>query len=285
MRRFPTEGINIQCITVDLHAILPTETETVVELPATVIRKELAYDEKALLTLLLGENYEHKQRGEYDYTDDYVSRAADKQERCVLIDIKTGSFSHHDGMVADEREDGYVPPLMKMTQEESLALCRALLGDVFPNEWLKHIGIERTLLDRWNSEEESWMTEGEYSAFLRSDVVHYHLFEHRIDNGVKILDDELLAAVCANGLSMFEINWLFEVPNANYIIPMSLEEAISMANSTRLGPAVLLGAELVYSNRLTTNDQYNLSWFLITSNGNYVVDCVLNKHKCDSYEY
>ena len=58
-----------------------------------------------------------------------------------------------------------------------------------------------------------------------------------------------------------------------------------MANSSRLSPAVLLGAELVYSNRLTTDDQYNLSWFLITSKGNYVVDCVLNNHICDSYEY
>ena len=44
-------------------------------------------------------------------------------------------------------------------------------------------------------------------------------------------------------------------------------------------------ADLVYSNWLTGSEVYNISWYLCTSNGNYVVDCVLGKHMCDSYEY
>ena len=36
---------------------------------------------------------------------------------------------------------------------------------------------------------------------------------------------------------------------------------------------------------MTQSDEFNLSWYLVTSEGNYVVDCVLRKHVCDSYEY
>jgi len=130
------------------------------------------------------------------------------------------------------------------------------------------------------------LAEAEHSDRLHQMDVHYHLFEHRYENGVNILDDELLAAVGVNGLSMFQLNWhVFTESDRGKLIPMALREAIDMANSTRLGPTVLLGAELVYSNRLTQSDQFNLSWYLITSEGNYVVDCVLNRHQCDSYEY
>ena len=66
---------------------------------------------------------------------------------------------------------------------------------------------------------------------------------------------------------------------------MPLDEAISLADSTRERDTVLYLADLVYSNWLTGSEVYNLSWYLCTSNGDYVVDCVLGKHMCDSYEY
>ena len=66
---------------------------------------------------------------------------------------------------------------------------------------------------------------------------------------------------------------------------MPLNEAITMANSTRESDTVLYYAGLIYSNWLSENDDYNLCWYLLTSKGNYVVDCVLKKHMCDSYEY
>ena len=47
----------------------------------------------------------------------------------------------------------------------------------------------------------------------------------------------------------------------------------------------MAGAGLIYSNWLTNSDEYNLCWRLGTSDGNYIVDCVLKKHMCDSYEY
>lgn len=278
--------IHIEYITIDPQAVLPSEAEVAVELPATILRGERAYDVQALLSLLLGADCEQKVRTEYDYSDDYSSRAADKPERYASIYDDTGLFSYHDGMVAGERGAEYQPPRMNMTPEESVALCRALLGDIFPEDWLTHVGIERTLIERWNNEEKRWLTEVEYSDYLRRKDVHYHLFEHWHDNGVNILDDELLAAVGVNGLSMFRLNWHdFAESDQGTLTPMPLQEAIDMANSTRLGPTVLLGAELVYSNRLTQSDRFDLSWYLITSEGNYVVDCVLREHVCDSYEY
>lgn len=278
--------IHIEYITIDPQAVLPSDAAATIELPAAILREEQAYDVQALLNQLLGEDYGQKARTEYDASDDYFSRAADRPERYASIYDDTGLFSYHDGMVAGERGAEYEPPRLNMTPEESLALCRALLRDIFPEEWLTHVGMERTLIERWNDEEERWLTEAEYSDYLRRMDVHYYLFEHRYDNGVKILDDELLAAVGVNGLSMFRLSWHdFAESDQGTLTPMPLQEAIDMANSTRLGPTVLLGAELVYSNQLTQSDRFNLSWYLITSKGNYVVDCVLREHICDSYEY
>lgn len=97
--------------------------------------------------------------------------------------------------------------------------------------------------------------------------------------------DYVFANVGVDGLSFVDIGWHDYTASAETICPMSLSEALKMANSTREAPCTLLYAGLVYSNRLTGNDTQNLSWLLLTDRGTYIVDCVLRKHQCDSYEY
>ena len=65
---------------------------------------------------------------------------------------------------------------------------------------------------------------------------------------------------------------------------MPLDDAIRLADAAYESPTILLYAQLVYSNWLTGSDEYNLSWYLVTSQGDYVVDCVLGKCMCDALE-
>jgi len=115
--------------------------------------------------------------------------------------------------------------------------------------------------------------------------LHYFNFEHRTEQGIAILGDSILASVGINGLNGFDLSWHEYTESAEEIVPMPLKDAIRMADSSRAAEATLLYANLVYSNWLTENNEYNLSWYLLTDRGTYVVDCVLNRHKCDSYEY
>lgn len=82
------------------------------------------------------------------------------------------------------------------------------------------------------------------------------------------------------------MNWHeYRIETETQIELMPLDEALSMANRTRKSEAVLLYAAPVYSNWLTGDDRFNLSWLLVMNKGDYIVDCVLKEHKCDSYEF
>ena len=124
-------------------------------------------------------------------------------------------------------------------------------------------------------------------AHFGNQLFHDHIlnFEQRAPSGLSILGDGILASVGVNGLNGFDLTWHNFKESSESIAPISLEEAVSMANSTRMAKATLLYADLVYSNWVTENEEYNLSWYLVTDQGSYVVDCVELKHKCDSYEY
>jgi len=88
-----------------------------------------------------------------------------------------------------------------------------------------------------------------------------------------------------NGLNGIDLEWhTFEESQETAAI-MPLQQAIDLANTTREAPTTLFYAQITYSNWITENEQYNLGWYLVTSNGNYFVDSVLQKHKCDCYEY
>ena len=70
------------------------------------------------------------------------------------------------------------------------------------------------------------------------------------------------------------------------IIPITLDEALIIASGICYNnETTVLYAELVYSNWCTENDNFNLSWHIVTNRGNYVVDSVTRTAKCDVYTY
>lgn len=255
------------------------------EYPATLIRGETAYDLATMLEHLLGENYATMVSSEYSLQQTYESRDESKPYRYVNIDSDSGTLDYYDAMVTGEREGEYQPPNMNMLYDESFALCKSLLKDLVDSEWLEHPDIARQISERWNHFEGRWATDFEYAESLRNASLHYFVFEHRTENDLSILDDNLTAAVGVNGLDTMMLTWHSFTIGETTATPMSLEDAIAKADATRESPTKLLYAQLVYSNWLTGNDEYNLSWYLVTSEGNYVVDCIQNKHMCDSYEY
>ena len=272
-------------ISVDSQAILPDVSEYMQEYPATLIRGEIAYDWTTMLENLLGENYETMPVTEYSLQQSYESRDASKPYRYVYIDSVSNTLDYHDAMITGEREGEYQPSNMNMLYDESLVLCKSLLTDLVDSEWLEHPGIARQISERWNHFEDRWSTDSEYAESLRNASLHYFVFEHQTETGLSILDDNLTAAVGVNGLDTMMLTWHNFITDETTATPISLEDAIAMADTTRQSPTVLLYAQLVYSNWLTGNDEYNLSWYLVTSEGNYVVDCIQNKHMCDMYEY
>lgn len=275
----------VKYITVDSQAILPDASEYMQEYPATLIRGETAYDLTAMLENLLGENYETIEAPANSLQQSYESRDESKLYRYVNIDSVSDMLDFYDAMVTGEREGEYQPSNMNMLYDESLVLCKSMLADLVDSEWLEHPGVARQISERWSSFEERWYTDSEYAESLRNASLHYFVFEHQTENGLSILDDNLTAAVGVNGLDTMMLTWHNFTAGETTATPMSLEDAIAMADTTRQSPTVLLYAQLVYSNRLTGNDEFNLSWYLVTSEGNYVVDCIQNKHMCDSYEY
>lgn len=270
----------INYISIDPMAILPDETIYERDYVSTLRRGEPLYDLAFLQKTLLGDNYETIENG----TEcEYRSTAPDKPYR--YIEIYDGELWYRDPMVTGERGGEYQPPRMNMTLDESLILCKALLKGVVNEEWLAHPGITRPVMERW-SYADRWMTDSEYNQQLRDSDAHWITFEHWSDENIRILDDEMLATVGVNGLAGLTIDWNdFSADPTGRASLMRLEDAISLANRTRIREAALLYASPVYSNWLTENDEFHLAWYLVTSDGNYVVDCVLNEHKCDQYEY
>lgn len=277
-----TRSKTINYISIDPMAILPDEMVYEREYVSTLRRGAPIYDLSFLQEALLGDGCETT---EDDTQREYRSTAPDKPYRCIYIDNSDGEFWYLDPMVTGERGGEYQPPAMNMTLDESLILCRALLRGLVDEEWLAHPGVTRSIIERW-SYAGRWMTDWEYEQFLRNADAHWISFEHWSDEDVRILDDEMLATVGVNGLASLTIDWHdFSPDPTERASLMRLEDAIALANRTRTRETVLLYASPVYSNWLTESDEFHLSWYLVTSNGNYVVDCVLNEHKCDRYEY
>ncbi|MBQ5771630.1 MAG: hypothetical protein IIW08_10715, partial [Clostridia bacterium] len=233
----------------------------------------------------LGENYVHEPRSEWSTSDDYVSEAnAEPWERKIVHVYDDGKIWYYDPSVSSERGAEYEPPMMNMLPEESVWIAKGLLNQHFSNGETDFVGKARLIQERW-SFADRWMTDKEYKQYMYNRDLHYFNFEHVSPSGLSILGDSILASVGVNGLNGFDLCWHNFTESDEMIAPIPLEEAVKMANSTRMAKATILYADLVYSNWLTESDEYNLSWYLLTDQGSYVVDCVLLKHKCDSYEY
>lgn len=275
----------MRLISTDPYAVLP-DTETLQRTyPATLVQGRQAYDLDGLLNTLLGEGYIRQERTSGFAEDAYESRDSEKPYRYIRVNDDTGELSYYDSMVSGERDGEYQPPRMNMPKSESEEICRALLKDVLPSDWLAHRGVAWDTRERWGGEDR-WLTDAEYKKSILNTDVHRFEFEHWTEDGIAIYGDRILAAVGVNGLDRIMMNWHeYRIETETQIELMPLDEALSMANRTRKSEAVLLYAVPVYSNWLTGDDRFNLSWLLVTNKGDYIVDCVLKEHKCDSYEF
>lgn len=275
----------MRLISTDPYAVLP-DTETLQRTyPATLVQGRQAYDLDGLLNTLLGEGYIRQERTSGFAEDAYESRDSEKPYRYIHVYDDTGELSYYDSMVSGERDGEYQPPRMNMPKSESEEICRALLKDVLPSDWLAHRGVAWDTRERWGGEDR-WLTDAEYKKSILNTDVHRFEFEHWTENGIAIYGDRILAAVGVNGLDRITMNWHeYRIETETQIELMPLDEALSMANRTRKSEAVLLYAAPVYSNWLTGDDRFNLSWLLVMNKGDYIVDCVLKEHKCDSYEF
>lgn len=275
----------MRLISTDPYAVLP-DTETLQRTyPATLVQRRQAYDLDGLLNTLLGEGYIRQERTSGFAEDAYESRDSEKPYRYIHVYDDTGELSYYDSMVSGERDGEYQPPRMNMPKSESEEICRALLKDVLPSDWLAHRGVAWDTRERWGGEDR-WLTDAEYKKSILNTDVHRFEFEHWTEDGIAIYGDRILAAVGVNGLDGIMMNWHeYRIETETQIELMPLDEALSMANRTRKSEAVLLYAAPVYSNWLTGDDRFNLSWLLVMNKGDYIVDCVLKEHKCDSYEF
>lgn len=275
----------MRLISTDPYAVLP-DTETLQRTyPATLVQGRQAYDLDGLLNTLLGEGYIRQERTSGFAEDAYESRDSEKPYRYIHVYDDTGELSYYDSMVSGERDGEYQPPRMNMPKSESEEICRALLKDVLPSDWLAHRGVAWDTRERWGGEDR-WLTDAEYKKSILNTDVHRFEFEHWTEDGIAIYGDRILAAVGVNGLDRITMNWHeYRIETETQIELMPLDEALSMANRTRKSEAVLLYAAPVYSNWLTGDDRFNLSWLLVMNKGDYIVDCVLKEHKCDSYEF
>ena len=275
----------MRLISTDPYAVLP-DTETLQRTyPATLVQGRQAYDLDGLLNTLLGEGYIRQERTSGFAEDAYESRDSEKPYRYIHVYDDTGELSYYDSMVSGERGGEYQPPRMNMPKSESEEICRALLKDVLPSDWLAHRGVAWDTRERWGGEDR-WLTDAEYKKSILNTDLHWFEFEHWTEDGIAIYGDRILAAVGVNGLDGIRMNWHeYRIETETQIELMPLDEALSMANRTRKSEAVLLYAAPVYSNWLTGDDRFNLSWLLVTNKGDYIVDCVLKEHKCDSYEF
>lgn len=275
----------MRLISTDPYAVLP-DTETLQRTyPATLVQGRQAYDLDGLLNTLLGEGYIRQERTSGFAEDAYESRDSEKPYRYIHVYDDTGELSYSDSMVSGERDGEYQPPRMNMPKSESEEICRALLKDVLPSDWLAHRGVAWDTRERWGGEDR-WLTDAEYKKSILNTDLHWFEFEHWTEDGIAIYGDRILAAVGVNGLDGIMMNWHeYRIETETQIELMPLDEALSMANRTRKSEAVLLYAAPVYSNWLTGDDRFNLSWLLVMNKGDYIVDCVLKEHKCDSYEF
>ncbi len=284
------EELNREYITVAENAVLPDEAVLAAQYPSTLTRGERDLDLDHLLITLLGEGYTLEERSEYDHEDEYRSAGGEEpwEWRTVRLydedELMDEAFSYSNPWVCGERGGEYEAPSMNMLPDESIVLCRALLDGIVPEEWLAAPDMMRHIRARWDYSDR-WMTESEYKSYCFERKYHSFLFSQTSESGLPIHGQDVYATVGVDGLSGLSINRHHFTESEDLISPMPLADALTLANSTREAHCTLLAADLRYSNWLTEDDTYHLSWYLVTDAGSYIVDCVEGKHRCDSYEY
>lgn len=252
-----------------------------------LLKGETELDTDAILNALIPEGWTEEPKAEYSDDTSYRGVGGEQpwEYKHATLYAKNGELSYYNPMIVGERGGEYEAPAMKVLPEESIVTSKELLNGIIAPEWLEVQDPAQVAMMRWNSEANRWLNDAEYKELYENMSEHSFRFLNTTDEGLPIQSDMVMATIGANGLAGLTVQRHTWYPANETIEPLSLNEAIRMANSTRESDTVLYYAGLIYSNWLTENDEYNLCWQLCTSNGNYIVDCVLKKHMCDTYEY
>lgn len=251
-------------ISVGPDTVIPDDAVINNRYPATLVRTVDREFRQKMLTALLGKNYKSYGSTEYESTDPSIPY------RTVRIDEKNGSIWFYDAMVTGERDGEYQAPKMNMLPEESLPIAQKKAAEI--------VGAERVAIPS-----QSWMkylrascsSAAEYETAFRETDSHTFVFERQIYDGVYILNGGVKVTIGVNGISEMTIDCSnYEPAGTDVQKPISLDEALKIANKACDYSAVLIYADIVYSNYVTGDDRYNLSWYLVTDKGVFVVDCV-----------
>ena len=251
-------------ISVGPDTVIPDDIVINNSYPATLVRNiDIDFRQK-VLSALLGKNYKSYGSTEYESTDPSIPY------RTARIDEKNGSIWFYDAMVTGNRDGEYQAPKMNMLPDESLPIAQKKAAEI--------VGVERVAIPS-----QSWMkylrvscsSADEYETAFRETDSHTFVFERQIYDGVFILNGGVKVTIGVNGISEMTIDCSnYEPAGTDVQKPISLDEALKIANKACDYSAVLIYADIVYSNYVTGDDRYNLSWYLVTDKGDFVVDCV-----------
>lgn len=251
-------------ISVGPDTVIPDDIVINNSYPATLVRNiDIDFRQK-VLSALLGKNYKSYGSTEYESTDPSIPY------RTARIDEKNGSIWFYDAMVTGNRDGEYQAPKMNMLPDESLPIAQKKAAEI--------VGVERVAIPS-----QSWMkylrvscsSADEYETAFRETDSHTFVFERQIYDGVFILNGGVKVTIGVNGISEMTIDCSnYEPAGTDVQKPISLDEALKIANKACDYSAVLIYADIVYSNYVTGDDRYNLSWYLVTDKGVFVVDCV-----------
>ena len=256
-------------IVVGTDAVFPEESFINNLFPSTLLRIVDDTLQEEMLITLLGNNY--KKTEEDETSIKYESTDSSKPYRTVRVDKASGNIWFFDAMVTGEREGEYKAPNMNMLPEESLPVAQEKAAAI--------VGVDRVSIPS-----QSWMkylrvscgdSISEYERIYREMDSHTFVFERQIYDGVFILDGGVKVTIGVNGISALTIDCSnYEVVGTDFQKPLSLDEALKIVNKACKYSSTLVYANLVYSNYVSRNEKYNLSWYFVTDKGVYVVDCV-----------
>lgn len=271
---------NTNKIAISPDATLPDAGILNQSYPATLIRSIDADQQKNLTSSLLGSNY--KKDSDSDTEIMYSSTDPSLPNRYIWINKTNNELHFYDAMITGERGGEYQAPQMNMLPEESIALAQEKAAAIVGQDRVSIPSQSGLLKLRISLKDQAT-----YERATREMDAHIHVFERRTDKNISILDGGVKVRIGVDGISDLMIDCSnYSNSGSDTITPITLDEALIIASGICYNnETTVFYAELVYSNWCTENDNFNLSWHIVTNRGNYVVDCVTRTAKCDVYTY
>ncbi len=271
---------NTNKIAISPDATLPDAGILNQSYPATLIRSIDADQQKNLTSSLLGSNY--KKDSDSDTEIMYSSTDPSFPKRYIWINKTNNELHFYDAMITGERGGEYQAPQMNMLPEESIALAQEKAAAIVGQDRVSIPSQSGLLKLRISLKDQAT-----YERATREMDAHVHVFERRTDKNISILDGGVKVRIGVDGISDLMIDCSnYSNSGSDTITPITLDEALIIASGICYNnETTVFYAELVYSNWCTENDNFNLSWHIVTNRGNYVVDCVTRTAKCDVYTY